>query len=336
MANITPAPVIPVQAPYNTTPSYSGTFIPTIWSGKMTARFYEASTYVAVANHDWEGEITGGGTDKVIIRNPPLITISNYRPGQNLTYQVPTPDTQELLVDRAKSFSFRCDDVLAYQADIKLVDEFSRAASESMRVAVDSNMLYATFNTTAAANKGAGAGVKSAGYDLGTDAAPVVLTAANVVQKVLELAAVLDEQNVPEEGRWLVIDPAMRVLLFQSDLAKVFVTGDDASPVRNGKVGMIDRFTVYVSNLLPRGAAGSAQPWISGDGSENTVTTVGTVAKRKAIIAGHKAALTFAGQMTKVESLRNQDAFGDLVRGLNVYGGKTVMPVAQALLVAAG
>lgn len=327
--------IFPVNAPFNTNPSYSGAFIPTVWSAKLNAKFYKASVYGEIANTDWQGEISNMG-DKVIINTAPTITVSPYTVGTNLTYQVPTPEVQELLVDKGFYFAFQINDVLEYQAKPNLMDMFAEDAAEQMRIAIDSTVLYNTFTQAAPANKGATAGVNSGSYDLGTDAAPVALTASNVVQKVLELASVLDEQNVPDNDRWLVIDPATRALLFQSDLAKVYVTGDGSSPVRNGKIGMIDRFTVYVSNNLPRGAAGTATPWVSGDGSENSVTTTGTVAKRKAIIAGHKSALTFASQITKMETVRNQNDFGDFIRSLNVFGYKVVKPQAMALLIAAG
>jgi hypothetical protein len=158
-----------------------------------------------------------------------------------------------------------------------------------------------------------------------------------VVQKVLEMASILDEQNVPDTDRYLVIDPLTRALLFQSDLAKAYSTGDSVSPVRNGKIGTIDRFTVYVTNQLPRGAAGTgtAAAWISGDGSENHIQPAGTLAKRRAIIAGHKSAITFASQITKMETIRNPNDFGDYIRSLNVYGFKVVKPEALALMIAA-
>lgn len=273
--------------------------------------------------------------DKVIINTAPTITVSPYTVGTNLTYQVPTPDTVELLIDKGFYFAFQINDVLAYQAKPDLMDMFAADAAEQMRIKIDSTVLYNTFTQATAANKGATAGAQSGSYNLGTDASPITLTATNVVQKVLELASVLDEQNVPDSDRWLIIDPATRALLFQSDLAKVYVTGDDTSPVRNGKIGTIDRFTVYVSNNLPKGAAGTATPWVSGDGSENSVTTSGTVAKRKAIIAGHKSALTFASQVTKMETVRNPNDFGDYIRSLNVFGYKVVKPEAMALLIAA-
>lgn len=324
----------PVNAPFNTSPAYSGTFIPAVWSAKLNAKFYAASVYGEIANTDWQGEVSSMG-DKVYINTAPTISIANYASGTNLSYQVPTPDMQELLIDKGKYFAFQINDVLEYQAKPNLMDMFAADAAEQMRIAIDSNVVYNTFSGAAAANKGATAGAKSASYALGTDAAPVTLTAANVVQKVLELASVLDEQNVPETDRYLVIDPATRALLFQSDLAKAYATGDATSPVRNGKIGTIDRFTVYVSNQLPKGAAGTATPWTSGDGTETSVTTTGTVAKRKAIIAGHKSAITFASQITKMETIRNPNDFGDYIRSLNVYGFKVVKPESLALLIAA-
>jgi hypothetical protein len=327
-------PVFAVQAPFNTNPPYSGNFIPTVWSAKLNAKFYAASVYGEIANTNWQGEIGGMG-DKIVINTAPTIAVSNYTVGGGVNYAVPTPDVLEMIIDKGKYFAFQINDVLEYQAKPALMDMFAGDAAEQMRIAIDSNVVYNTFNGGAAANKGATAGAKSASYVLGTDAAPVTLTADNVVQKVLELASVLDEQNVPETDRYLVIDPATRALLFQSELAKAYSTGDATSPVRNGKIGTIDRFTVYVSNQLPKGAAGTATPWLSGDGTENSITTTGTVAKRKAIIAGHKSAITFASQITKMETIRNPNDFGDYIRSLNVYGFKVVKPEALALLIAA-
>lgn len=329
------AAIFPVASPFNTSPSYSGTFIPSVWSAKLNAKFYAASVYADIANTDWQGEVSGMG-DKVTINTAPTLTVTDYVAGTALTYAAPTPSTLELLIDKGKYFAFQVNDVLEYQAKPNLIDMFSTDAAEQMSIAIDSNVIYNTFSEAAAANKGATAGDKSASYDLGTDAAPVALTAANVVQKVLELASVLDEQNVPADGRYLVIDPATRALLFQSQLAKAYETGDSQSPVRNGKIGTIDRFTVYVSNQLPRAAAGTATDWTSGDGTETSVTSTGTVLKRKAIMAGHKSALTFASQITKMETVRNPNDFGDYIRSLNVYGFKTVQPAALALLVAVG
>jgi hypothetical protein len=323
MSTITPGAVTPVAAPFNTNPAYSGTFIPAIWSAKLNAKFYAASVYAAIANTDWQGDISGLG-DKVIINNIPTITISDYVVGQNLNYQVPTPNTIELVIDKAKAFAFTVSDVLEYQAKPNLMDTFSNDASEQMRVAIDAMVMKYTFNQGASANMGATAGVRSGGFNMGTDSAPVALTGANVLQKILEMASILDEQNVPETDRWLVIDPLTRTLLLQSNLAQAQFMGDATSPVRNGMIGKIDRFTVYVSNQLPTAAAG--QDFFG--------ATQGGALKRRAIIAGHKTAICFASQMTKTETLRNPNDFGDLVRGLQVFGFKVVKPESLVLLLA--
>lgn len=328
----TSVPIAPVSGSFNTSPEYSGTFIPTIWSAKLNAKFYAASTFASICNKNWEGDINNLG-DKVVINNIPSIAIADYSVGANLTYQVPVPNTIEMQVDRAKSFAFQVSDVLDYQSKPNLMSMFSDDAGQQMRVVMDSTCIYRTFNGAAAVNMGATAGAKSGLFNLGTTGAPIALTTANVLQKVLELASVLDEQNVPDSGRWLVLDPMTRTLLLQSNIAQAYLTGDATSPVRNGLIGRIDRFDIYVSNQLPYlAAAGTA--WISGDGSENSLTgQTANAARRRAIIAGHTTAIAFASQMAKTETLRNPSDFGDLVRGLNIFGHKNVKPEALALLI---
>jgi len=41
--------------------------------------------------------------------------------------------------------------------------------------------------------------------------------------------------------------------------------------------------------------------------------------------------LTFASQMTNMESLRAESTFGNIVRGLQVYGYKVVKPEALSV-----
>jgi hypothetical protein len=116
----------------------------------------------------------------------------------------------------------------------------------------------------------------------------------------------------------------------QSSIAQAYFSGDQSSTIRTGKIGMLDRFTVYVSNLLPRGAAGKAL--VSGLTDTSTGGSVSQAKARRTMIAGTKAAVSFAMTVNKTEPLRNQTDFGDIVRGLAVYGRKVVKP--QALVVA--
>ena len=325
------AAVYPVNVPFNTNPSYSGTFIPTVWSAKMNAKFYATPVFSDIANTDWQGEISSMG-DKVVINTPPTLTVSNYVPGAGLSYEVPAPVVQDLLIDKGKYFAFHVNDVLEYQSKPDLIDTFSADAAQQMRIAIDSDVLYRAFNQADAANKGATAGAKSGKYPMGTDTAPIALTAGNVLEKILQMASVMDEQNLPDEGRWLLIDPFTRSLLMQSNLAQANFMGDNTSIVRNGLIGTIDRFKLYVTNHLPKAVVGTNTPWLSGDGTDNSVTSTSGLARR-VLLAGHKSALTFASQITKMETVRNTADFGDYVRSLNVYGSKVVAPKSLVTLI---
>lgn len=306
------AAVYPVQLPFNTTPSYSGTFIPTLWSGKLAEKFYAASTYADCANTDWEGDIKNMG-DTVVINVIPTITVSAYTVGETLSYEVPTGSTIDLLINQGFYFAVQVSDVLEYQSKPNLMDMFTNDAAMQMKIKTDAEAWLGTFNQGDAANYGATAGVISAAYNLGTDTAPVVLSSTNVLQTINAMGSVLDEQNVPETDRWLVITPYDRQVLMSSPLAQAQFMGDAKSIQRNGLIGQIDRFTVYVSNLTPIGKAGYT--W----GASSSTVETGAV-KRHAMIAGHKSALSFASQINKVENLPNPNDFGQLVRGLNVYG----------------
>lgn len=325
MSTITPAAGFAVQSPFNTSPSYSGTFIPAIWSSKLNVKFYAATTFGDVSNTNWEGDIKSMG-DKVVINNIPTITINSYTVGQSLTYEAPVPETVELQIDKGFYFGVNVSDVLEYQAQPNLMDVFTGDAANQMKIRVDTESFAGTFGDAAAANVGATAGVLSGSYDLGTDLAPIAIDASNILSKITAMSAVLDEQNIPESDRFLVITPHERQVLMQSNLAQAQFMGDQESILRNGKIGSIDRFTVYVSNLLPKAAAGKN---FAGGNLTDAL-------KRHVMIAGHKSAMTFASQINKVESIPNPNDFGTLVRGLIVYGRKTVKPAGLTYTLVAG
>jgi hypothetical protein len=332
MATVTAGALYPVSssgtfpnANFTTNPAYSGTFIPTVWSGKLNAKFYSATTFGDIANTNWQGDIGNMG-DKVIINNIPTLNVSDYTAGTALTYQVPTPDTIELSIDKGKYFAFQVNDVLEYQAKPNLMEMFSTDAGNQLKIKVDTDCWLGVFNQAAAANVGATAGALSGAYNMGTDAAPVSLTSGNILSFITSMATILDEQNIPETDRWLVITPAERQLLMNSNLAQAQFMGDSESALRNGRIGRIDRFTVYLSNLLPRAALD--QNYTGGADAGKP--------KRHTILAGHKSAFTFASQINKVETVRNPNDFGDFIRGLMVYGRKAVKTEAFTTGIIAG
>ena len=68
--------------------------------------------------------------DKIVINTAPTISVSNYTVGGGVNYQVPTPDVQELIIDKGKYFAFQINDVLEYQAKPDLMDMFAADAAE--------------------------------------------------------------------------------------------------------------------------------------------------------------------------------------------------------------
>ncbi len=263
-------------------------FIPEIFSKLLQAKFYKQSVLPAISNTDYEGEISGQG-EKVVIRTVPAVTINDY--AGSITTQELTTAKVELLIDKAKYYSFKVDDVLAAQADISLLEAASGDASEGMRVAVETDVL---------ANVATGAT---------TTGIQTTISASNILTSILSMSTALDNLNIPEEGRFIVLSPEFVSLLKQSELRQAYLTGDDTSPLRNGKVGMVDRFTVYQSNML----------YTPGSGSDSGYTHV---------LAGHPKAISFASQFTNAETVRMETTFGDQVRGLKVYGSKVVTPDA--------
>ena len=324
------AAVYPVtgSGAFDTNPSYSGAFIPTLWSGKLLAKFYQNTMLSEVTNTDYEGELKNQG-DTVRIRLAPSISISDYTVGQSLSYEVPTPIFQDMQVNKGKYFGVQVNDVLAYQSDIALMNMFTEDAAKQLKIAIENEVFFNSFVTEgpASQNEGATAGKISAAYNLGTDVAPIdQATPENVLKAILRMSTVLDEQNVPEDGRYLIISPYDRQLLMQSSIAQAYFTGDQSSTIRTGKIGMLDRFSVYVSNLLPRGEAGKAL--VAGLSATSTGGAVTNAKARRIMVAGTKAATSFAMTVNKTEPLRNQTDFGDIVRGLAVYGRKVVKPEA--------
>lgn len=281
------------------TPQYSGTFIPEIWSGNLLVKFYAATVIAAITNTDYEGEIKDVG-DKVIIRQVPDITIRDYSKGQSLVIQRPEAPNVELEIDKAKYFNMICDDIDKHQSDIALMDKWSNDAGEQMKIEVDTGFLADVYADAHASNKGATAGVISSSVNLGVTGTPLAVTKVDVLDLVVNTGLCLDEQNVPETGRWFVIPSWTSAVIKLSDLKDASLTGDAQSTLRNGRIGRIDRFTLYGSNLLTTASDGGNTCYHS--------------------IAGQTNAITFAAQMTKMESLRSESTFGNLIRGLNVYG----------------
>ena len=264
-------------------------FIPEVFSKKLQAKFYSQTVLSEVTTNEYEGEISGLG-NKVNIRSVPAVSVADY--SGSLTYADVTSSTIELNIDKAKSYAFKVDDILREQADIDFMNEASKDAAANMKIKIEQDVF---------ANVAAGAGLTDVNNASNT---PVNLTSSNVLGYILEAGQQLDENNIPEEDRFMIINPAVASVIKQSELRQAYLTGDAVSPLRNGFIGMIDRFKMYVSNNL----------------SVSSGVASG--------LFGHPKAIAYASQFTNTETVRLESSFGDGVRGLAVYGYKVVLPTA--------
>lgn len=150
----------------------------------------------------------------------------------------------------------------------------------------------ATAGTLADVDGGATEAVKI-GYTTATDSDPLDVIA--------RMARLLDDQNVPEEGRWFVASPEFYEVLSKTSsklLSSDYNAGQGS--IRNGLVssGMLRGFTMYRSNNMPAGS------------------------HAKIALAGHISAVATAQTILNTETIRSTTSFGDIVRGLHVYGRK--------------
>ena len=300
-----------VTGPY---PTQSGIYTPELFSKKLLIKFYTSTVFGQIANTDYEGEIRNQG-DTVNIRTVPDIAIFDYTRGDLDAPYTPQPGIVPLLIDKGKAYNVAINDIDIVQADIAYVNKWAEDASEQMKMAIDRDILADIYTDADAQNMGNEAGKISGQYALGEAEDPVEITESNVIEYILRMGAVLDEQDVPDNDRAIVIPTWMAKLVKNSDLKDASLAGDTRSILRTGIMGTIDRFTMYRSNnihsVIDEVVVGSPRCFYP--------------------IACHKSALTFASQFVKNEFLRNQKDFGDLMRGLQVYGYKVIKPEAMSV-----
>lgn len=278
---------------------------PEVYSGKLVEKFYKTTVFGEIASTDYEGDIAGMGSN-VIIRTVPDVTVSDYVVGAGLTNQYPSRNSVTLAIDKGKSFAVAVNTVDARQSDLDMADIFANDGSIKLRIAADADMLETIPADVSADNSGTTAGADSSDLDMGSAAAPRAVAKTDVLDFIVDANQVLDEQSVSDEGRWMVLPPWMVSRIKRSDLKDASLAGDSVSILRNGKVGMIDRTTIYQSRSLL---------------TQNSPSTAATY-----VIFGHSAGLTFASQITELRMIDNPSDFGYLVQGLMVYGFEAVEP----------
>jgi hypothetical protein len=287
-------------------------FNPVVYSGKLVEKFYKTTVFGEIATTDYEGDISGYGA-QVVIRTVPDITVSTYVIGQGLTPQYPSRNSVTLNVNQALSFNVGLNIVDIRQSDVDLSDIFANDGSIQLKIAADQTMLTTIPTHVDATNTGTAAGQDSANIPLGSLATPLQIiptgtTTTNIDQVVDHLTFMgqaLDENNVSDEGRWMVGTPWYINQVKRSDLRIASLAGDGVSILRNGKVGVVDRFSIFQSRNIAKNVGGTTS-W--------------------SLMFGHSAGLAFAAQIVEAQMIDNPSDFGYLIRGLMVFGFQTIGP----------
>lgn len=284
------------------------TFIPEFWIRELLRKLRTSLVYgqPRVANRNYEGVIRGAG-DTVNINSVGEVTVFDYVRNTDMPAPEELTTTQrQLLITESKAFNFQVDDVDAAQAAGNVLGGGMESAAFQLRDVAD-KFIAGHYTDVQAANLH------------GTDASPITVnTPALAYDNLVELAVLLDEADVPSEGRWAVIPPWYHGLILKDD--RFVGTGGTQAEgtLRNGQVGEAAGFTLMKSNNVP---------FFAGDGTS-------TFDNYK-VISGVPMAHSYAEQINKTEAYRIERRFADAVKGLHVYGAKLVYPEAWAVLSAA-
>ena len=207
------------------------TFNKEVWATSIQGLLENASVANSIANRNVVPSDVG---DKFHILGISDVSVADYTQGGGLTYNDPTGTDVE--------FTFNIDKVvplIAYDKDVKQASTdwqmmYADRAGYKLRDAFDA-AVFADYASATALNDGVD------GFTVGSDAAGVPAMFARI-------AKTMNEANLPQQGRYVVIDPAMKEAIDIWASSKGSQFGDQVSI--NGFAGNLFGLGVYVSNNL--------------------------------------------------------------------------------------
>lgn len=296
-------------------------FIPQLWADTLLAALRKNLVFGALFNTDYEGQLQQMG-DTVRINAIGDITISNYTKDTDLNAPQSLTDAQTMLtISQANYYNFIVDDVDQAQAHPEVMTEAMSWAAYKLALTMDN--YYAGFYTDAISANLIG---NSGSFTTISAPSQTNVGAGNTVYDLItQLGQYLTQQAVPKQNRWVVIPPWCKTYLIMDIRFTGFNTDAGRQAIMTGKLdasagmasdaylGQIDNMDVYESLNSPH---------LGG--------TNGIAGSQDVVLAGHTMAVTKAEGLNKTEAYRPPLRFGDAVKGLALYGAKTVRPYALA------
>lgn len=273
-----------------------------IWAAELQEALEKYLRYVNVFNTKYEGEIDRQGAS-VRITTVADVPVGDYARNTDITLNTLTTTDQNLVITQAKSYGFFWDALDQKQTATKgLMQEAVRRAAYNMRNLMDQFAAATLAAGVQATNQ------LAAATSVGTGAAD-----DDPFKILVLLAQKLEENNVDENDRYVVIPPWYAAELKIDPRRSSFGTPENISQYGMGLMGIdtVSGLQVWISNNVP---------------TTNSVSTTGQFT----IIAGQKDSATWATQLLWFAVKDNPYRNGDNALGANAYGAQVTRPYALA------
>lgn len=282
----------------------AATFIPEIWSDEVIAAY---KRNLVAANLFKKMNFVGKKGDAIHIPAPTRGNAS-LKTAQNQVNLIAATETEVVvLIDKHYEYSRLIEDITAVQALASMRQFYTDDAGYALARQIDTDLLqlgrgFNGGNQANAAYAGAFSGADgTTAYNAGANTGVGALTDVAIRRTIQRL----DDQDVPMDGRFLIIPPSSRNTLMginrYTEQAFVGEVGGN-NTIRNGEIGNVYGIPVFVTS--------------------NADTTTGTTPTRIALL-GHKDAAVLVEQMkVRTQTQYKQEYLGDLMTADTLYGVK--------------
>ena len=279
----------------------AATFIPEIWSDEIVAAYQRS---LVAANLFKKMPFKGKKGDTIRIPSPTRGDASLKAASTQVTLIAATEGEIVVSVDKHYEYSRLIEDITEVQALASLRKFYTEDAGYALGKQVDTSLIQLGRSF----NGGSGTNAYSGAYS-GADGTTAYVAGANTGVGALTDAAIrriiqrLDDNDVPQEGRFLIVPPSARNTLMgiarYTEQAFVGEVGN-GNTIRNGEIGNLYGIPVFVSS--------------------NADTTSGSTATRIALM-GHRDSAVLVEQMgVRSQTQYKQEYLGTLYTADTLYG----------------
>tara|TARA_R100000951_G_scaffold21412_1_gene17832 strand:- start:4787 stop:5731 length:945 start_codon:yes stop_codon:yes gene_type:complete len=292
----------------------AATFIPEIWSNEIIAAY---KRNLVLANLVNKMNHSGKKGDTIHIPAPTRGSASVKAASTQVTLIAATESEVQVSINKHYEYSRLIEDITDVQAQPSLRSFYTEDAGYALSKQVDDD-LFALGKTFGDDNGSGSDWVHSNSFYVDAANGIAAYAADTVADTDLftdlafrELVQQLDDNDVPMEGRFLVIPPSVRNTIMGIDRynSSDFV---DGRGIMTGQIGSLYGIDIYVSSNCPVIETAAAND-AGGD--------------IKAAIMGQKDGMVLAEQMgVRTQTQYKQEYLGDLMTADTLYGVKTVRP----------